>query len=351
MSISRRVASLLVAGFAAGLVPGVLAGQGVTVTSTSSMKASGALGFVVRMAGGGSSTSTTYVAGHKLRMDSRDVSTIIDADAGRFTTVDNKKKTYSTMTFEEMSEAMQRAAEQGRAEAAKRPQEKPSDIEWSYDVKVDPTSEHQSIGGYEARRSFITITVTARDKTKANTGGPNQGALVAFIDEWRSTAAPNGAAMAEFQRAYVQKMKIEFGSQGRALQAAFSSDPRMKTAMEAAAKEMGKLKGVPLKTTTSFIVVPEGQSFSRQLALGGAEEQKGGAEEAQPKPKGGLFGRIKAAAAQAEQAGSKESGPATQGTIMSFGSEVQEIKSGVPADAFSVPAGYKEVKPDVNRMP
>ncbi len=348
MAMARRVARLLVVSFAVGLIPAALAGQGVTVTSTTSMKASGALGLMVRMAGGSSSTTTSYVAGHKLRTDHGETSSIIDADAGRFTSMDNKKKTYSTMTLEEMAAAMQRGAERAKEEAAKRPEEKPSDIDWSVDVKADHTGEHQSIAGYDAQRSFITITVTARSKDKE--GAAQEGTFVAFIDEWRSTTAPNGAAMAEFQRAYVQKMKSEFAAQGRALQTAFASDPRMKTAMEAAAREMAKLKGVPLKTTTSFIVVPEGQSFSRQLALGGAAEQKAAADEAQPKPKGGLFGKIKAAAAQAQQSGSKESAPATQATIMSFGTEVQEIKRGVPPDIFSVPAGYKEIKPDMNRV-
>ena len=63
--------------------------------------------------------TTTYLSGHKMRTESGTTATIIDADAGRFTTIDNKAKTYSSFTFDEMAEAMQRAQESAKAEAAK----------------------------------------------------------------------------------------------------------------------------------------------------------------------------------------------------------------------------------------
>ena len=79
-----------------------------------------------------------------------------------------------------------------------------------------------------------------------------------------------------------------------------------------------------------------------------------GRPEKEEKPKGGLFGKLKAAAAAAEQKGeeNQKGAPkdAQQATLFSTLTEVQEIKSGVPADAFSIPAGYKEIQANMNRM-
>jgi hypothetical protein len=355
MRIARSTRVLLLAGLAAGLVPVAAAAQGVTVTSGTSIKAGGALGMVFRMAGASNTVSTTYVAGHRMRTDNKDVSSIIDVDAGRFTTLNHKPKTYSTMTFEEMAAAMKSAQEEMKAERAKDARkaedQKPSDIEWQTDVSAERTGQHQRIAGYDAQQLLVTVTVTAREKGKPSPANP--GALVALMDIWTSSDAPNAAAMEEFNRAYAQRMNTEFSSQMKGLEAAFNSDPRMKTALEATAKEMAKVKGVALKSTTSMIAVPEGMKFDRQLALGASDkaDAEAKADEAKPKPKGGLFGKLKAAAAQAEQQGQAKdnNAPATQSTILSFTSEVQEIQKGVPADAFSVPAGYREVKNDLPR--
>jgi len=350
----RPLSVLLLAGFAAALVPAVLTAQGVTVKSSSSIKGSGALGMVFRMAGGGSNMTATYVAGHKMRTDAKDRSTIIDVDGGRITNIDQKQKTYSTATFEEMAAAMEAAQENMKAERAKDARkaenQKPSDVEWQADVSAEHTGEHQRIAGYDAQQMLVTVTVTAHEKGKP--APPNQGALVAFMDIWTSSDAPNAAAMEEFGRAYARRMKTEFSSQMKGLEAAFSADPRMKTALEGTAKEMAKVKGVALKSTTSMIVVPEGMKFNRQLALGASDkaDAEAKADEAKPKPKGGFFGKLKAAAEQAEQSQSKNANaPAAQGTLLSFTSEVQDIQKGVPADAFSVPAGYREVKSDLNK--
>ena len=355
MRIARFTRVLLLAGLAAGLAPTAVGAQGVTVKSSTSIKAGGALGMVFRMAGTSNNLTTTYVTGHKMRTDSKDNSTIVDVDGGRFTTIDHKQKTYSTVTFEEMAAAMRSAQENMKAERAKdarkAEEQKPSDVEWQADVSTEHTGQHQRIAGYDAQQLLVTVTVTAHEKGKPVP--PNQGALVALMDIWTSSDAPNAAAMEEFSRAYAQRMKTEFSSQMKGLEAAFSSDPRMKTALEATAKEMAKVKGVALKSTTSMIAVPDGMKFNRQLALGASDkaDAEAKADEAKPKPKGGFFGKLKAAAEQAEQQSQAKdnNAPATQTTVLAFTSEVQDIQKGVPADAFSVPAGYREVKNDVNK--
>ncbi len=360
MRMARIIPALVVAGFAVSLAPAVLAAQGVTVTSNSSMKGAGVIGMALRMGGGGDVTSTTFISGHKLRTDNKDNSTIIDVDAGRFITIDHRRKAYTVMTFEQLAQAMSAAADSMKAAKArgetKAKNAKPEEqkYEMDYSVKVDPTGERQKIAGYDASRTFITITMGAHEKGQE--ARADEGKLAIVVDEWLSTTAPNAAAMREFQRAYAAKMGREFEQPMKQMAAAFNANPQMKEGMAAAAKEMAKQQGVPLKNDLYFVIVPEGKTLDRQLAVSGGEkaQAEAKAEQKQEKPKGGLFGKLKAVAQAAEQQeqGDQKGAPkdAQQSTIFSTLTEVQAIKTGVPSDAFSIPAGYKEMGADMSRM-
>src|SRR5437762_11977190 len=93
----------------AAALPTTLIAQGVTVQSAIDVRFYGALGAIAGIAArlGGAdmheSIATTYVSGHKLRTESGNTATIIDADAGRITSIDNKQKTYATMTYAEVA--------------------------------------------------------------------------------------------------------------------------------------------------------------------------------------------------------------------------------------------------------
>ena len=106
------------------LAPLSLSAQGVTVQSTSSVRLYGALDKFARMAarmGGGhmdDNQSTVYVAGHKMRNNSEDRGVIIDVDAERVTNIDDKQKTYSSITFSDMAAAMQQAMDSAKQQGA-----------------------------------------------------------------------------------------------------------------------------------------------------------------------------------------------------------------------------------------
>ncbi len=354
MRMASFIPAVVVAGFAVSLAPAALAGQGVTVTSSGSMKGAGVIGAMLKLGGGGSSTTTSYIAGHKMRHDTKENSTIIDVDGGRFIMLNHKEKAYSVMTFEQMAAAMSMAADSMKAAKARgeaKPKNaKPEDqkYELDYSVKVDPTGEHRRIAGYDAARTFITITMGAHEKGQQ--ARADEGQMVLLVDEWLSNSAPNAVAMREFQRAYAAKMGREFADPMKQMAALFNSNPQLKQGMAAASKEMAKQQGIPLSNTIYFVVVPEGMTLDRQVAVsGGADAGAGAGAQPQEKPKGGLFGKLKAAAAAAQAGQQEEKGaPAKQSTLLSLATEVQEIKTGVPADAFSIPAGYREIP---NMMP
>lgn len=350
------------------LAPLSLSAQGVTVQSTSSVRVYGALGTFVRMAarlGGGHMSdvqSTVYVAGHKMRNNSEDHGVIVDVDAERLTNIDDKQKTYSSITFGEMAAAMQQAMDSARQQGGQRntsqrtEQQKnngKSEVTFKYDVKTDRPGQHEKIAGYDAERIFVTISIEADaiDTTKANAQPEQAGTLVLLLDQWRSQNAPQFAAMQEFQRAYAEKAGEVFRPQTDALKSAFNFDPRIKEGFAVAAKEMAKMSGVVMRQTIYAAVVPPGMNFDRQLVLNDAAAAPDTAKKEDAPKKGrfgGLMGAIKSAAEQANKnassGGDKSTSQPKQATLLSMTEQVTSVTPGTPADVFQPPQGYRAIQ-------
>ena len=346
------------------LVPSMLSAQGVVVQSTTDTHLMGALGavasFAAQMGGGDMHDNhlTTTISGHKLKTESGNTATIIDADAGTFTSIDNKQKTYSTMTFAEMAAAMKQAR-QNMANQMNKPQDtsaadpkaQKSNMDMKYSVKVDPTGEHQKVAGYDAEHVFLTISVEGT--AKPDNGDSQQvGTIVLLIEQWLSKDAPQIAAMRDFQKAYMAKAGDAFRAQASGLQAAFASDARIKDGFAAAAKELAKMQGISLRSTTYVTLVPPNMTFDRNLALGDATAAPDVAKK-DDAPKsggrfGGLMGALKSVAAKASENSDDKStstGPPKQATLMTLTDQVTSIaQATIPAAAFAVPAGYREIK-------
>lgn len=348
-------------------LPSVTRAQGVTVQSVADVRLQGALGVAANIAaklGGGSMhdiATTTYVSGHRMRTESPTTGSIIDADAGRITTIDHKEKSYTSMTFAEMSAAMEQAAQSAKQSSAKeKAKEKNKDpkapddsVTFKYRVAVDRPGQREKVSGYDAERVFITVTIEAQ---VASEGKPDQsvGNLVFLLDQWISKDAPQIAALREFQRAYAQKMGKEFRTQVQGLQTVFANDPRMKNGFEAAAKEMAKVPGISLKSATYVSLLPVDMEYDRALTLGdgATAAAKESAAKKDEKPSGGGFrgmmGAMKAAAENAAKQSEKQSGksaPPKQTLLMTVTDNVTSISRGsVPAEMFAPPADYKEIK-------
>lgn len=346
-------------------LPSALCAQGVIVHSQADVHFFGTLGKFVGLAArmGGSDMhaipSTSIVSGHNLRSESENTATIIDADAGRFTHLDLKQKTYTSMTFAEMAAAMEQAAQsarqnaqQSKAEPAKDPKAAKGDVNVKYKVAVDRPGQHEKVAGYDAERVFLTIELEG-EATPDGEKTEQVGSLVFLLDQWISKDAPQAAALKEFQRAYAQKAGQAFRPQMQSLQAAFSSDPRIKDGFEASAKELAKVPGISLRSVTYVAAVPAGMTFDRALVLGdagvAAAQDEAAKKDEKPKAGGfrGLMGAIKSAAEDANKqpADKNAQPPAKQSTLLSVKDEVLSIDVGaVPAGTFDVPAGYREIK-------
>ena len=218
----------------------------------------------------------------------------------------------------------------------------------TYKVAVDRPGQREKIAGSDAERVFITITMEG-EATKDDGKTAPVGTMVFLMDQWFAKDAPQIAAYREFQRAYAQKAGQEFRSQAEGIQAAFAGDPRIKDGFDAAAKELQKVPGVPLRSTTYVVVVPVGMTFDRPLALNEATAAaKADSAKKDEKPKGGfrgMMGAIKAAADESNKQPDNRDASAKQSTVMTVTNVVKGVTVGAIADdMFAPPAGYREVK-------
>lgn len=353
------------------LLPAQLIGEGFTIQSTVDTKFQGGLGavagFAARFSGRGlrNVATTTYLQGHKLRIDNPTMGTIYDLDAERVINIDHKEKTYSSMTFAEMSAAYERArasAEEARAkDAAKADPATPAkkdQLNVKYHVAVEqlPHPTNDMVPGYNAGHLYITITLEA-EATSEGGKAEQVGNMVILLDQRNTKDAPLAPAYAEFYRLFSKKLGHEFRSQVQGMQAVFQADARMKDGFEAAAKELQKVQGIPLYSATHVVLVPPNTTFNRDLTLELAyEAQTTAVKEAEaeksekPKSKvGGFFGALKSAAVDVgkrmENANQRDNAPPKQSTLVVIQDKITSITTGaVPAVMFEPPAGYSEVK-------
>lgn len=320
----------------------------------------------------------TYLQGHKMRIDHEVIGngTIYDLDAERMITLDEKQKTYSSVTFAEMSAAYEQArsrAEQSRAKEEAKASKK-DEVKMKYHVKVERPGEHKNIaitvqGGYgesgvttnyDAERVILTITLEA-EATPEGGKAEQVGSMVLLLDQWIVKDPPHGRALTEFYRLFSQKLGREFRSQVQGMQALFASDPRLKDGFEAAGKELQKVKGISLRSTTYAVLVPANTAFDRQLVLdeatvSAAASAKSDEAERNEKPKskvGGFFSALKTAAEgvgkRMENANQERNAPPKQTTLLVIDDQMTGVRTYTTPDenltaSFTVPAGYTEVK-------
>jgi hypothetical protein len=351
------------------LGPAGLGGQGLTVESVTDTRFEGvlasAMGIASRLSGTNlrNIATTTYLQGHRMRVDSALSGSVFDLDAERVIQIDHKEKTYTSTTFAEMRETFERAQQSAKqARAKEQPkkgpaaEEKKGDIKVKYRVDVNRPNQRERIAGYDSERVFVTITLEA-EATPEGQRTEQVGSMVLLLDQWISGNAPQGPAFTEFYRLFSQKLGREFRSQVQGLQAAFAMYPALADGMEAAAREMQKIPGIPLRSAMHFVLVPPNMAFDRQLALNRATASAAAAaatpaEPAEKQKSGGFGGfmkKLKSVAIQASKQLDKSgqsSAPPQQSTLVVMTDEVKNISTGAVAAAlFAPPGDYREVRP------
>jgi len=276
-------------------------------------------------------TSTISFKGNKMRReDSLGQIEIIDLDGRRITQIDTKKKTYSTITFDEMRARMEEARKKAAAEQAKRNKEQPSQVKITPKVTITPGTGSKKILDYNAKETKMRVDMEmTSDDPKAKGQAANM-----WVDSDAYIAPVKGY---DEVKHFYQRMAKELDWLPGTM---MGGNAQIAPAMVEYRKSATALNGMPLLSLVS--VGMAGQPGAPQQAS--HEDQKSSGNPITGGI-GGLFGKKKKKddAAQDDQSNAKPSGAA--GSLMDTTTEVTSVSTNaVDAGLFKVPEGYKQVE-------
>jgi hypothetical protein len=208
--------------------------------------------------------STVAVRGNVMARDSQDMAEIIDLDARTITHIDKVKREYTVTTFQQMQEAMQRAAAKAQAERAKasstpatgQQQQADSNVQLTFQPTVRKTNAKRQINGLDTSEVILSLAVTGSDKRT----GEQAGALGVTEDMWLAPDVPGYGEVREFS----QKLAKELGSSFRAAGANMTGlmagqQAQSEQAFKDLAKEMSQIEGVPVLQVMRMGMTANGQ--------------------------------------------------------------------------------------------
>lgn len=329
--------------------------------------------------------SAVYVQGNRMARVNSLTTEIIDLDKETITNIDHTKKTYTTMTFQQMKEQMEAAMRKAKEEQAKRssepagePAAQENNVDMNFDVKVRNTDATKEVAGLSTKEAILAMTLEGRDK---KTG--EKGAMAMTNDMWMAPEIPGYAEVRDFQVRFAKKMGQVMG--GAMNMQMLAMQPGMGEGMAKMVEEMSKLKGVPMLQVmrmgmtangaplaaaseaplpaTPDVAMPSGSDIAGSVADNAANSaQQSAANKLASKmggfgsvasglPSFGGFGHKKkaqpAAEAPAEStAASPNTDPsaAQSSVLMESTTEITSFSQGaVDASRFEVPAGYQQV--------
>lgn len=192
-------------------------------------------------------TSTVLVKGNRMAHINPDTTEIIDLDQETITNIDHAKKTYTVVTFQEMKAAMEEAArkaqEQQQAQAPKQPASNTPTPEVHFKVTVTNTGASKPVAGLSSAESILKMSVEANDQKSGQTGN-----MAMTNDMWMVPEIPGYEQVRDFQQRLALKMGSLFSGPMHSLMSPqmLNAQPGMFTGMSDMAKEMSKIKGVPV---------------------------------------------------------------------------------------------------------
>ncbi|HTM47377.1 MAG TPA: hypothetical protein VL285_01770 [Bryobacteraceae bacterium] len=307
--------------------------------------------------------ATVAVKGNRMVHWTRDNAQIIDLDSETITSVNFARKQYSVMTFAEMTQAMERGMQRmqsGRKSEAPA-ESKPADTKMDLKVDIKETGQTRQIAGYNARQVILSMKLEGTDQ---KTG--QKGAMIVTNDMWLAPAVAGYEEIQEFHKKMAMKMAWTPGAS--AMAAGIGAD--MSRGMAGIAKEAAKMEGIPLLQVMKMTPTADGQPVT---ASSGAEGQAPPPQQSQAKSKpetpsltgalagrlGGFggFGRKKKAAEPAKEEPKQEaaapaaaSSPGEPATLMEMTTEMSGLSRTADESKFAIPAGFKKVESELQKM-
>lgn len=319
-------------------------------------------------------TTTHYVKGNRLRTESSDGTVqIIDLDGRRIITIDNLKKTYSVMTFDEMKAAMEKAQKdaQDKMQDAKKsdPQAQSAQLQVTPKITVTPGTATRVLLGQNTTETKIKMDMdmqatnngqpAAQPSTSAN-GQPNNVTITMTMDTFVAPMVPGYQEFGEFYKKMATEVNWVPPSN-------IHIDPRMNQGMSELQKNSAALKGLPLLSYISMgIPTPPNGDQSAQNSSNNSSRSSSSSSssdnsiptsgsDAVVKGLGSLFGKKKQQQQQSNSAQSPNAPPPNPNpdpnALMEMTSQITSFSdTALDATLFEVPAGYAQVQQNPDQM-
>jgi hypothetical protein len=192
--------------------------------------------------------STILVKGNRMAHINQDSTEIIDLDQETITRIDNAKKQYSVVTFAEMKaameEAIKKAQQQPTPAAPTAPVNTAPRPEMKFKVNVTNTGASKQVAGLAASESILKMSMEAKDQKSGQTGN-----MAITNDMWMAPEIPGYDQVRDFNKRMALKMGSMIDSstvRSMVSPQMPNMQPGMYAGMADMAKEMSKLKGVPV---------------------------------------------------------------------------------------------------------
>ena len=193
--------------------------------------------------------STILVKGNRMAHINPNTTEIIDLDHESITTIDHTQKQYSIVTFAEMKAAMEEAMQKARQQQAQAPaaqpvaKTNPPPPEMKFKVSVVNTGATKQVAGLAASESILKMSLEAKDQTSGQTGS-----MAMNNDMWMAPEIPGYGEVRDFNRRMAEKMGPIFSGPASSVISPqmVGAQPGMFSGMADMAKEMSKIKGVPV---------------------------------------------------------------------------------------------------------
>jgi hypothetical protein len=312
--------------------------------------------------------STILVKGNKKAHITKDSTEIIDLDQQTITNIDHVKKQYSVTTFQEMKAAMEEAAKKAQQQPQPQtpqpttPPPSGPPPEMHFKVTVNNTGLSKPVAGLNAKQSILKMSLEAKDQQSGQSGN-----LAMNNDMWMVPEIPGYSEIHDFDERMAAKMAAGYSDAMPALMTpqTLQAQPGMFTGMSDMAKEMSKLRGVPVSqvmrigSTTDGSFLPADSEAALPQSNGpnmgqAASNAAGDAASSTAQNKiaskiglggfGGFGGFHKKKDQQQQQQAAQTTPAQTWAVLMETSIEMTNFSSAsIDPALFNVPAGYTKV--------
>jgi len=308
-------------------------------------------------------STTRYVKGNLMRSDSSDSSIqIIDLDQKLIIQIDPQNHSYSQATFDEIRDALKKAAEEQKQKMQKDPKTKDTQVNMNAKVSATPGATGRIISGQSTNEMKIQIEmeVTAQQQPdgqpQQQPSGPVSGTMATTIDSWIAPSVSGYEEVGEFYKKMAKELNWVPPS-------GITINPQVSQGMQELQKNQSMYKGLPMLQYVSMAMAgaqgTEGaQQNQESRPSTTSNDPPTSASQAMVKGLGGLFGKKKKkdeAPASDPNSTSAASNPppppSVPGALIEMTIEVTSFSdASLDATLFAVPAGYTKVASDPNRI-